>query len=396
MNLIRPIGVIAAKDIVQRLRDRSVYIMGIVGPLALVLIMSATIGAADDVSAFEFALADADGGEAAAAFETLLVDLEADGTIELTTAEDRATLDRLVDGGDVAAGFFVPPGFSASVVSGGSAELTIVGDPGSSIAADVAQAIADTFVAELEYVAVASAIVLGIEGGGGDPRRLGELAAAATALEEPIRLVPVETEGRGRDLASHYSVSLSVLFLFFTVQFAVLSLMEEREVGTLRRIMVAPIPAAAVVLGKMASAFMIGLATMVVLVIATTLIVGAEWGNPLAVAVLILTGVIVAIALAVLVAAAARTAEQAGAYATIAALVLGLLGGVFFPISQAPGLLTTISYASPHRWLLDGFRDVSYGAGADALGPTLAVLALFIVAFGGIGLAAARRGLLRP
>ena len=380
----------------QRLRDRSVYIMGVVGPLVLVVIMSATVGAADDVSAFEFAVADGDGGEAAAAFETLLADLEAEGTVGLTVAADRAALDRLVDDGDVAAGFYIPPGFSATAVAGGPTELTIVGDPGSPIAVDVAQAIADSFVEELDYVAVATAAVMELEGGSGGLRRIGELAAGAVAVEAPIGVVPVETEGRGRDMASYYSVSLSVLFLFFTVQFGVLSMMEEREVGTLSRILVSPIRPVAVVLGKMASAFVMGLATMLVLVVATALIVGAEWGDPVAVGVLIAAGVTVAIALSILVAAAARTSEQAGAYATIAAMVLGLLGGVFFPISDAPGLLEAFSYASPHRWLLDGFRDVSYGAGIGSLGPTVAVLVGFIAVFGGVGLASAGRRLVRP
>lgn len=395
MDLLRPIGVIAAKDVVQRLRDRSVYIMGIIGPLVLVVIMSATIGAADDVSAFELGFVDGDGGEVAAAFAAVLADLEADDIVAVTVAEDRGELDRLVDNGDVAAGFAIPQGFTAAVVSGDAVELTVVGDPGSSIAVDVAQAIADTFVAELDYVTVAGTTVLAIEGDTGDAARRGELAAEAAALAAPITVTPVETDGRGRDMASYYSVSLSVLFLFFTVQFGVLSLMEEREVGTLSRIMVAPIEPAAVVLGKMTSALAIGLTSMVVLVVATTLIVGAEWGDPVAVAVLVVAGVVVAIALSVLVAAAARTAEQAGAYATIAALVLGLLGGVFFPISQAPGLLTAFSYASPHRWLLDGFRDVSYGAGLGDIGPTLAALGAFIVVLGGIGLTTAGRGLVR-
>ena len=79
-----------------------------------------------------------------------------------------------------------------------------------------------------------------------------------------------------------------------------------------------------------------------------------------------------------------------------AALVLGLLGGTFFPVSQAPGLLATVSYLSPHRWLLDGFRDVSYGAGIADLGLTLSVLGAFVVVVGGIGLASAGRGLVRP
>ena len=108
-----------------------------------------------------------------------------------------------------------------------------------------------------------------------------------------------------------------------------------------------------------------------------------------------LVGVVVAIALAALVAAVAKTAEQAVAYAAAAALVLGLLGGTFFPISRAGGLLSVVSRASPHRWLLDGFREVSYGAGVDELGVTLAVLGVFIVVVGGTGLAAARRGLVR-
>ncbi len=395
MGLVRPVVVIAAKDIVQRLRDRSVYIMGVVGPLVLVFIMSATIGAADDVSAFEFAVADGDGGEVAAAFVAVMEDLVADGTVDLTIAADRSEVDALVDDGDVAAGFFIPPGFSAAASSGGQAELVLVGDPGSPIAVDVARTIADTFVADLGYVSVATATVLEIEGGG-DGRRLSELAAQAVAVEAPIGVTPVETEGRGRDMASYYSVSLSVLFLFFTVQFGVLSMMEERELGTLSRILVAPIGTVSILLGKMVSALVIGLATMVVLVIGTTLIVGAEWGDPLAVAVLILAGVTVAIALSILVSAAARTAEQAAAYATIAALVLGLLGGVFFPITEAPGFLEAVSYASPHRWLLEGLRDVSYGSGLGSLGPTLAVLAAFSVAFGGIGLATAGRRLVAP
>ncbi len=396
MSLLRPMGVIAAKDVAQRLRDRSVYIMGVIGPLVLVLILSATIGAADDVSAFEFAVADGDGGEVAAAFEAVLADLEIEGIVELTIAPDRAALDHLVDDGDVAAGFFLPPGFSEAAVAGGPAELTIVGDPGSPIAVDVAEAIADASAEELDYIAAATAAVLEVEGGTGDSQRVAELAAAAVAAEAPIAVEAVEAEGRGRDMASYYSVSLSVLFLFFTVQFGVLSMMEEREVGTLSRIMVSPIRPVAVVLGKMASAFVIGSTTMVVLVVSTTLIIGAEWGDPIAVAVLIVAGVTVAIALSILVAATARTSEQAGAYATIAAMVLGLLGGVFFPISDAPGLLEAASYASPHRWLLDGFRDVSYGAGLGSLGVTLTVLVGFIVVFGGVGLATSGRRLVRP
>ena len=213
------------------------------------------------------------------------------------------------------------------------------------------------------------------------------------AQPTPIDLVSIESDGRGQDLSTYYAVSLSVFFLFFTVQFGVLSLLEEREGGTLDRIVMAPIATSAVLVGKMMSSLLVGVLSMIVLVVATTLIGGAQWGDPVAVGLLILVGVTVAIAVAVLVAALARTSEQAVAFASAAALVFGLLGGTFFPVSRADGLLSIVSFLSPHRWLLEGFRDVSYGAGVGDLGSTLLVLGGFTVVVGGIGLVLTARRL---
>lgn len=395
MRSLRSVLVIAGKDIAQRSRDRSAYIMGVVGPLALALILSATLGGAADPSAFALGLAVEDDGPVADGFREVLAGLEDDDVVVVTAADDRASLDRLVSDGEVDAGFHLAPGFGDAVQSAQRATITVIGDPGAPVATDVAEAIAGSFAAEVDYVTLATASVLMVEGVAGDAARTGELSAAALAQPSPIDLVPIETTGRGEDLTSYYAVSLSVFFLFFTVQFGVLSLVEEREAGTLDRILMAPIVKSAVMVGKMMSSLVIGVLSMVVLVVATSLFAGAEWGDPVAVGILIIVGVIVAIALAMLVAAVARTAEQAVSYATAAALVLGLLGGVFFPISRAGGLLARVSWLSPHRWLLDGFRDVSYGAGVGDLGATLAVLCGFTVVVGGFGLVSARRGLVR-
>lgn len=387
--------VIAAKDVRQRSRDRSAFIMGLVGPLALALIMGGTLGGADDPAAFELGVAVEDAGSIADGFRQVLADLEEDRVVEVTTARDRADLDRLVDDGEVAAGFHVAAGFSDAVQSAESSTITVVGDPGSPVATDVAESIAHTFAAELNYVSLATASVLTVEGGAGDTDRIAELTSSALAQPLPIDLVSIANEGRGEDLSTYYAVSLSVFFLFFTVQFGVLSLLQEREDGTLDRILMAPITRSAVLVGKLMSSLVVGVVSMIVLVVATTVIGGAEWGDPVAVGVLIMVGVMVAIAVAALVAALARTAEQAMAFASAIALVLGLLGGTFFPVSRADGLLSTVSFLSPHRWLLEGFRDVSYGAGLGDIASALAVLVAFTVVVGGIGLASTTRTLVR-
>ncbi len=395
MDSLRSVLVIAGKDLAQRSRDRSAYIMGVAGPLALALILSWTLGGVDDPDAFRFGLAVEDDGVAAEGFRDLMAGLETDGVLVVTPVDDRAGLDRLVEDGDVDAGIHLAAGFGDDVASVGPATITIVGDPGSPVATDVAEAVAGTFAAELEYVTLATTAVLQAGEGAPDPARVDAVTAAALSQPSPVQLEAIETDGRGVDLSSYYAVSISVFFLFFSVQFGVLSLIEEREVGTLDRLLMAPMATWAVLIGKMLSSLVIGVLSMIVLVVATSVVVGAQWGDPVAVGVLLVAGVVVAIALAILVAAVARTAEQAVSYAAAAALVLGLLGGTFFPITRAGGLLSTVSLLSPHRWLLDGFRDVSFGAGLGDLGPTLAVLAGFTAAVGGVGLVSAKRGLIR-
>ena len=46
------------------------------------------------------------------------------------------------------------------------------------------------------------------------------------------------------------------------------------------------------------------------------------------------------------------------------ALVLGMLGGSFFPVAQAGGLLATLSLLTPQAWFLRGLGDLAGGGGA--------------------------------
>ena len=129
--MVRTMLVIAAKDLRQRARDRSAYLMGIVGPLALVVILNGTLGSVDDSGGFHFGVVDADGGELAASFISVLEGIEDDGAATIIPFADRSALAEAVADGEVAAGFVVPAGFSDQARAGGSPEIVIVGDPGS-------------------------------------------------------------------------------------------------------------------------------------------------------------------------------------------------------------------------------------------------------------------------
>ncbi len=62
------------------------------------------------------------------------------------------------------------------------------------------------------------------------------------------------------------------------------------------------------------------------------------------------------------------------------ALVLGMLGGTFFPVAQAGGVLAALSLATPQAWFLRGIENMTGGAGATAvLGPVVAILAFALI-----------------
>jgi ABC-2 type transport system permease protein len=78
-----------------------------------------------------------------------------------------------------------------------------------------------------------------------------------------------------------------------------------------------------------------------VLVVATSLLLGASWGNPWGVGMLIVAGVLAATGITSVVASLARTAEQAGSWQAVVAVTLGMLGGAFFPIQQSGSFMAT-------------------------------------------------------
>ncbi len=214
-----------------------------------------------------------------------------------------------------------------------------------------------------------------------------ELAAAAAATPSPIEIRDVSTQRRELDTETFYAAGMTVFFLFFTVQFGVTSLLDERRDGTLWRLVAAPIPRGSILGAKLLTSFALGLASMAVLAVATSLFLGADWGDPAGVALVLLAGVLSAIGVMALIATIARTAEQAGYAQAIAALTLGLLGGAFFPVARIGGAIATLSLLTPHAWFLHGLGELAGGAGPVAVLPAVGAMLAFAAVTGGFALA---------
>ncbi len=382
---------IAGKDLRQRLRDASAILLAIVVPLALAAALGATLGRAATVTSARIAVADLDHGPLARSFrQDVLGPVQRHGVIRVSRAATAAQARRMVDRGTAAAAIVIPAGFSRRVQGGGAADLRVIGDVDQPVAASVARSLATGFTQDLSGVRLAVATAAHAESPP-SPASLPGLAAQASRLPAPVSVANVSAERKELDPKTYVSAGMAVFFLFFTVQFGVISLLDERKEGTLARLLAAPIRRESVVAGKVLSSFVLGIISMTVLILATGLFLGSHWGNPLGVAILVVAGVTAATSVVILVATLAKTSEQAGNWQTVIALVLGMLGGTFFPVSEAGGFLARASLLTPHAWFLRGLGDLASGAGPAAALPAAGAMLVFAAVVGGIGLLRLRR-----
>jgi ABC-2 type transport system permease protein len=394
MRTLRTIPIIAAKDLRQRLRDRSLLTMALALPFALAFILNLVFGGLDDDEIARYAVADEDRGPAATRFvDDVLRPIERQGAIALRPVRTAADGQRLAERGEVTAAFVIPAGFSAAVRDGRPATLRVVGDVDSPIGVQAARSIAESYAAELNSVRLSVAVA--VRGAPADAERVAELARRAQAVPAPVTIADLAADRRELDVKTYFAAGMAVFFLFFTVQFGVNSLLDERREGTLARLLAAPIPRAAILWAKLAASFAVGVASMAALVVASQLLLGARWGDPLGVALLVVAGVLAATGVMALVATLARTAEQAANWQAIIAIVLGMLGGAFFPVAQTGGPVSQLSYLTPHRWFMQGLADLSGGGGVGIVLPAAAAMTGFAVITGGIALLRAGR-MVRP
>lgn len=380
---------IASKDLLRSVRDRSVIMLAIVAPLGLAFILSTVLGNADSGSLHvRFAVVDQDKGPVASTFVNgALRSLAEHGIATIDRQPSVAAATRMARDGSVAAAFILPAGLSRAVQSGRGARLSVVTDPGSVIGSQIAASVARGYATELNAVRLSIATAASLRGEQPTRSQIAQLRRRAAATEMPGVVSQTRVGSREFDTKTFFAAGMAVFFLFFTTQMGAVSLLRERSEGTLARLLAAPLSRASVVAGKALFTFVLGVGSMAVLVVASKFLMGARWGNPAGVGALIVAGVFAAMGVQSLVTTLARTDAQAAGYGSIVGVTLGLLGGTFFPLSQAPGFISRLSFFTPHAWLMRGFGELSGGvAGLSDVVPSLAALLAFGAVTGTVAL----------
>ena len=401
---MKKIFLIGWKDVLLAFRDRAALIMMLLAPFALTVGMGAVTGrfsgsSSSGISNIPIVVVNQDGQRLGNALVDLFQSNDLNGLVKPTLSTDVAAARKLVDDNKASAAVIVPDGFTRSVipaagdVPGAVVQVQLYTNPTAPTSVGIIKTILEDFLGRVETgrvsgnVAVSELIKHGliqVSQAAQVGEQIGVSQADSPGQNALIKLNSVTNSGAaiGFDILAYMAPGMALMFLMFTVSNGGRSLLAERGLGTLPRLLVTPTSGAQILAGKIFGIFLTGTAQMLILILSSTLFFQLKWGDPLGVLVIVLAAVFGASGWGMILTALAKTPGQVGAAGSALMLIFGILGGSFISLDNFPGWFRAVSKITPNAWGLDGFSTLAAGGTlADIGAPVLALLLMGALLF---------------
>jgi ABC-2 type transport system permease protein len=170
-----------------------------------------------------------------------------------------------------------------------------------------------------------------------------------------------------------------------------LSIVREKESGTMEQVRMAPIGTFSFILGKTLPYFLISLSSSALIILASMVLFGLPMrGNWLALLLAVSLFLVGALGTGLLISTVADSQQVAFQMALLISLLPTImLSGFIFPISGMPAFLQAVTYVVPARYFLVALRGIVL-KGADVSHLTVPLLALTAYALAMLGLSSLR------
>jgi ABC-2 type transport system permease protein len=386
MNNIKFALAVAWKEIQVLLRDRGGLALLILFPILLSGVQGgANVMAAAEEDApsilLQVGLVNRDpeifGGEVSKAIKSIDV-------LEVETYSSEADAEEQVAKGEIAAAIVIPADFSEKIDGYTPVAVEVVVDPAQPESISIITGIMNQVVDEvniwgevqygvrsvldksglLESATPEQMAAIGAQNLGVIMTRLNEMrrSPAIEVISEDLQGEVIE--GGIMPYLAYVYAAYIVLFVFFIVGTCAESIQDEREMGTLRRLVAAPIPRGAVIGGKMLGYMVIPCFQAAILFTIGNLVFDIPLGHSpggLIILTLIVAGVSTSMGL--LLATLVSSKKQAGDMGTLLGFVLGFAGGAI-PIApllmtRMEGPMAMISRVVPHANAIEGYYKLT-------------------------------------
>jgi len=353
---LRRVMRVVRKELIQAFRDPTMRSLLFVPPLLQLVLFGYAVNT--DVRNIETAVLDQDGTPASRA---LVARLEGSTCFRIVRrAADEREVRRLLDRGEVLAALHVRAGFSERRARGLPTRVQLLLDGTDSNTATVALAYARQALAP----------------------------AAVDPVGLPLRGEPVELKPRvwfNQSLRSRiYFIPgvIALIALLVSLMLTSMSVVREREMGTLEQLLVTPLRPLELVLGKSIPFGMVVAVDILFVTVAAILLFDLPVrGSIVLLSLSLLLFVVSSLGIGLLISTASHTQQQAMMLSFVMMFPITLLSGFAFPIRNMPEIIRYATGANPMRHILVILRAVLLkGVGLDVLYPqVLALLGLTVL-----------------
>ncbi len=419
MNILSNAIKLARKDLKVIFKDRGNVVVLFVLPLVFGLMLAGPYAGEKNLVS--------PSGEAKLSISVLLVNedegsigsqveevLKAIQPLRIQTSRSTATADQKVADGEARAAIIIPSDFSATIEANQPTRIQLIKDPASQTEGQVVAGILKEVLTELS---IRAEVEYGIRAvyartgalDGVDPETARAVQAQTmgvvwTAVQE-IRQNPAilverqDLSGEQRLLTASGVIFgfimpvFSTMFAFFMVGIMAESILKEKEAGSFRRLLAAPIHPGIVVVGKLLAYIGVVFLQMLALFGICSALFDMPMGDPIGLIALTLALALATTGMGMLLGSLAKASKQAASIGMLLGFGLWLAsgytnfsldlgGGAIQFAVPIEGLKFYISQLTPHAHAISGYYDLMiYGADLGQLLPNIAVLLIFAVVF---------------
>lgn len=349
------------KEFLHVIRDPRTLGVMLIMPIIQLMLMG--YAATNDIEHLRTAVLDRD---KSAASRQLIDAYRASNYFDITYAvESEEELAYLVDSGQVRAGFIIPAGYGNDLARGEQAQVAFIID-GSD------PAVASTVYSASQAVGQAQSLRLMEQRTGIDPDDLVGIDVRPRVWYNPEMK------------STNFMIPgiIGVVMYMLTTTFTAMSIVREREQGTIEQLIVTPIKPLELIIGKIAPFALIAFVNVL-----NVLAIGVYWfGMPIHGSLSLLLSLaalflVTALGQGIFISSVANTQQEAMLLGYLIMLPSLFLGGLFFPIEAMPQWLQWVTYVIPLRYILIIIRGIVLkGVGLEILRMDVAALVIFGVA----------------
>ncbi len=151
----------------------------------------------------------------------------------------------------------------------------------------------------------------------------------------------------------------AIMMLLFSIAAIGGGLLDEKEAGTLKRLLFSPLKPTDILFGKMGAALVLAILQLVVMFVFSWLVFGLPiFIDITSLILMILTTAFAVSSFGIFLVAIAKTRQQLQGLSTIIILVMSAIGGSMIPLFVMPAIMQKIAVVSINYWGIQGFYDI--------------------------------------